>query len=251
MANLLRYVFVMLLALLGAAWLDRHHDVMVVKRQLFYEAQLVATLVRPDRAWWNEIGSTGVFLGAQPQYRLGHKTSLAHDLRINAVVTLLEDFEAEPGLWRHDPVTAREWHSLGVATHWVVARDHLALNVSQLDSAVQRLILHVAMDDRVYVHCKAGVGRSAQVVLAFLVRARQWPLERALGYLSAARPCVNIDAERSQAVLDYVAFAERRDAVDPRAAQDLAACRKVLQQRAGARTPGAEREPAGRREQAQ
>eukprot|EP00771_Trimastix_marina_P001257 gnl/Trimastix_PCT/2315.p1 GENE.gnl/Trimastix_PCT/2315~~gnl/Trimastix_PCT/2315.p1 ORF type:complete len:182 (+),score=12.75 gnl/Trimastix_PCT/2315:126-671(+) len=44
---------------------------------------------------------------------------------------------------------------------------------------------------RVFVHCAAGVSRSASVVIAYLMRAKGWTYGEALRYTAEARPCVD------------------------------------------------------------
>jgi atypical dual specificity phosphatase len=47
--------------------------------------------------------------------------------------------------------------------------DHFEPTVEDLESAVQFIKTRQAVGERVYVHCRAGHGRSAAVVLAWLM----------------------------------------------------------------------------------
>lgn len=47
--------------------------------------------------------------------------------------------------------------------------DHLEPSIDQLERAVQFISTHVSAGESVYVHCKGGHGRSAAVVLCWLV----------------------------------------------------------------------------------
>ncbi|RHY89760.1 hypothetical protein DYB37_009759 [Aphanomyces astaci] len=43
---------------------------------------------------------------------------------------------------------------------------------------------------RIFVHCKAGVSRSASIVLAYLMKANAMPFDEALSFLQHKRPMV-------------------------------------------------------------
>ncbi|ETV85038.1 hypothetical protein H257_02919 [Aphanomyces astaci] len=47
---------------------------------------------------------------------------------------------------------------------------------------------------RIFVHCKAGVSRSASIVLAYLMKANAMPFDEALSFLQHKRPMVNPNA---------------------------------------------------------
>lgn len=48
-----------------------------------------------------------------------------------------------------------------------------------------------ARNGRCYVHCVAGVSRSASIVIAYLMRANRWTLATALEHTRKLRPCIN------------------------------------------------------------
>jgi protein-tyrosine phosphatase len=59
-------------------------------------------------------------------------------------------------------------------------------------SAVCRFITQArrAGDGNVFVHCRAGISRSATVVIAYLVQEEHWALREAIDHVRAARPSV-------------------------------------------------------------
>jgi hypothetical protein len=86
---------------------------------------------------------------------------------------------------------------LGLALARHPIRDFDAVDARlRLPGAVRALDGLLAAYGRVYVHCTAGVGRSALTVLGYLVFVCGMPFEEALTLLRARRPivCPNLDA---------------------------------------------------------
>lgn len=63
----------------------------------------------------------------------------------------------------------QEWASTGAVLEAIDKRDHIPLNVDELHSAADFINEKLA-DGDVYVHCKAGHGRSAQAVVAYFIK---------------------------------------------------------------------------------
>ena len=49
--------------------------------------------------------------------------------------------------------------------------------------------------ERVLVHCKMGVSRSASVVIAYAMKAYEWSLQQALEHVKSKRSCVHPNDE--------------------------------------------------------
>jgi len=61
------------------------------------------------------------------------------------------------------------YEKLGISHLWLRTVDHFEPSFQHLKSAVQFIDQNHAMGTRVYVHCRAGHGRSAAVALAWLL----------------------------------------------------------------------------------
>jgi hypothetical protein len=55
----------------------------------------------------------------------------------------------------------------------------------------------------VYVHCLAGVNRSATVVTAYLMLEHGWDRDRALAHVKSKRPCAQPDPSLMQLLADW------------------------------------------------
>lgn len=131
---------------------------------------------------WNVIYRSGnkaeLILGMIPLHKYRHKERLINEYGVKAVVSMLENFELAPG-WFNTPVSAQEWAASGVAHHLVVAADFNPLSITTIAMAVQHIKNYLEKGQSVYVHCKAGVGRSATVAAAYEVQEKY---RKARGY---------------------------------------------------------------------
>ncbi len=89
----------------------------------------------------------------------------------------------------------------GIRYKRVEVVDYEAPTPEQLREAVEWIRSEVAAGRRVYVHCRAGIGRSATVVAAFLMSEYGWTRERAWSFLESRRPIVRqTDGQRESLV---------------------------------------------------
>lgn len=196
-----RYYWLFPLLVIACGLLVTQGEEYQAVRKLKYEVSLSHVRLTQSN-WWDPIGRTGHYLGALPLDNLGHYEQIRQS-GINGVLVLLEDFERHEG-WFNRPVNASQWAVANITVHWVDARDFHPLNRTQFDDAVQWLFKETAAGRNVYVHCKAGRGRSASVVIAFLMILLEWEYDTAHRYISLMRPRVNIGERQRDAIRDYV-----------------------------------------------
>lgn len=92
-------------------------------------------------------------------------------------------------------LAARDLHGKRIAVE-----DYHAPTPEQLREAVAWMRGEIAAGRRVYVHCAAGIGRSATVVAAFLMEEYGWSRDRAWGYVESRRPIVKQTDEQRDAL---------------------------------------------------
>lgn len=117
---------------------------------------------------WSEILEGKLYLGMIPTKEMADEIkSKIKNLKL--VVSAVEPFELEGGLSLDEFETPTGWNQRNVDHHWVVIKDFGA-NISneKLYDTLKQMHQVISEGGAVYVHCKAGVGRSAMIVLAYL-----------------------------------------------------------------------------------
>jgi len=142
-----------------------------------------------SRNWYDRIDEA-VILGAIP-FRSDLPKLLSSDANVKRVITLNEDFKLRfSKRWTVQP---EEWASLGVKhLHLKVVDLVAAPSVEQTRSGVEFIREAKALNESVYVHCKAGRTRSATVVAAYLIEHAGMTPAEAADHLTAIRSHVSI-----------------------------------------------------------
>ena len=134
-------------------------------RFYFYPMMVPSLLVRlaSGQSYFSDVDE-GVLLGATPMVIAGHVTAL-HRAGVRAVVNM----QAEYG----GPVDAYAALHPPIVQLWIPVVDHTEPSIEQLEAAVKFIAKHRARGERVLVHCKGGHGRSAAVVMAWMIYSEQ------------------------------------------------------------------------------
>ncbi|ETW00841.1 hypothetical protein H310_07367 [Aphanomyces invadans] len=139
-----------------------------------------------SRTWWTRI-TDNLILGALPLRDRGHLAQLKEEERVAAVVTMNQPYELQPSILGI-PVSPDDWHDAGIAQCFGHTQDFSPPTLATLIECVEFTKQHIDQGDTVYVHCKAGRGRSTIVVAAYLMQANGWPVDEALAFIKAKRP---------------------------------------------------------------
>lgn len=152
--------------------------------------------------WISRIGDRPLWLGALPLEELGDAKRL-EVLEPRLVVSLLEDWETEAG-WLYTPVKRYG------AEHWKFSvRDHAPLGPPEwLHGQIAAANETVARGGPLFVHCRAGIRRSASFVTAYLMYSERLGFEKAYAEVRRWRAQVDINSEQRLALLAYEIFLE-------------------------------------------
>lgn len=114
-------------------------------------------------------GLRKIILGALPNRLSGDGERLANEEEVGAVLSLNESWELDAyGL--SDPYHQKDWEELGITYKAMKVKDHSLLDNQQLDGAADFIHEQLSKGKNVYVHCRAGHGRSAMGVAGYLLK---------------------------------------------------------------------------------
>lgn len=167
------------------------------RKEIIYEVSLIFTralnaLYPTKYPWWNQIDHQ-LYLGAIPLHDLGHLETISQ--KKWAVLSVVEPFELEDRYLFTRAVSPSEWKA---PTKQIPAVDFQAVSPHQIDAGVQFIREMILQGRTVYVHCKAGVGRSATVVACYL---SQYGLNDGTWFASADAAIRHVKAKRNQVII--------------------------------------------------
>lgn len=161
---------------------------------LLFEISLLFTS-RNRLPWWHEIDENLV-LGAIPL--IEHKAHLT-SLRITAVFSILDIHEY-----------STKFVKILFATENLITStpDFQAVDPEDIQEAVNQLVTWIKAGHKVYVHSKAGRGRSASIVVAYCMRYgipenRTPSLEQAIAYVKGKRPQISLNPRQQEAIIEW------------------------------------------------
>lgn len=164
-------------------------------RLLFYPTlcyNVVRNKLESEFRWWDEIEQF-LLLGAVPFWK---DVRQLKSLGVEAVVTLNESYETL--------VSTSHYESQRIKHLVIPTRDYLfAPSFDDIERAIDFIHENVEQRRAVYVHCKAGRGRSTTVVICYLVKYRGLSPVDAFNYIRSKRPRVLLAGAQWKAVLKF------------------------------------------------
>ncbi len=148
--------------------------------------------------WANEIPLVGegketngkLFLGSLPLNNKKHPRAF-QSLDIKSVVSAVESFEFESSIVG-SPLTSEEYSQLGIIQKHIPTADYQPLSSKDLVQGAKEIHEAVSNKRNVYVHCKAGRGRSAMIVAAYFVLHEGMSAKEAISHVKKYRPNISL-----------------------------------------------------------
>ncbi|MBI5274523.1 MAG: dual specificity protein phosphatase family protein [Chlamydiales bacterium] len=142
--------------------------------------------------WWDKIGGPcEIYLGAIPFTNRDHLSQL-QDLGIQHVLSCIEPFETKRSLFG-SPVSKQKWEQAGMHRMELPIEDFTIPSLEQLHLGSD--FIHEAVQHGpVYVHCKAGRGRSASMIAAYLIKYHHMEVDEAVKIIKKNRPIVKLES---------------------------------------------------------
>jgi len=141
------------------------------------------------RHWWDPIDDH-VILGARPFAR---DVARLDQLGVTAVVNTCEEYEG--------PV--QQYEQCGIEQLWIPTIDFTPPSLENICQGVRFIQEKSAEGGKIYVHCKAGRGRSATVALCWLMVAHEMTVDQAQQRLLECRPHILRGLPRREAVQQF------------------------------------------------
>ncbi len=136
----------------------------------------------PSFAWCHSI-TPQLTLGAIPlKSHLQNLLASGH----SAVLSLIEPHESEPHLFGV-PATAEDWSRENVIFLNLPNPDLTPVSARDIDQGVEFIQSQITNQRKVYVHCQAGIGRGATIVLCYLIKYQNMNPKDAAQLISSKR----------------------------------------------------------------
>lgn len=184
---------------------------------LLFQPVILEKKAKKGTPRYNQIQCTApfkLFLGAQPDLYGGfHDLFRSNDIR--TVVSLNSDKERSGNCWARPPsdshylkhnvvrrLICTGFVQTRIISHYcccadhqnfvkITLNDHSPLTVAMLATSADSIHEGLQVGD-VYVHCKAGQGRSAQSILAYLMKHEQESVDQAITHMQRDRPNITL-----------------------------------------------------------
>ena len=185
--------------------------VFACKKRFVYEVTLsfgyIMNKIVPHK-WpvYNKI-TENLYLGRLPLKNNNDHIALKNE-GIGAVVSVVEKFENHSVGIFSDPVTPDDWKALGVEHLQVETPDFYPLTVESFEKGVTFIESQLTQGKKVYVHCKAGRGRSAAMVVAVLRKMqpeRFATTKECAAFVKSCRHLVSLRQDKIESIEAYLA----------------------------------------------
>ena len=141
------------------------------------------------RKWWHRIDEH-VVLGALP---FSSDVAKLHELGVRGVVNTCKEY-AGP---------SRQYEELDIEHLRVPTVDFTPPTLEHIDQSLALMRQVADEGDSTYVHCKAGRGRSATVVVCWLIEIYNMTPEEAQQHLASIRPHINRELDQRAVVQQF------------------------------------------------
>ena len=150
---------------------------------------VIRNSIDPNRTWFSEIEDQ-LYLGALPFGRFPRKLK---ELGIDAVINMCKEWNK----------AEQQYQKLGIEQLYLPTTDFECPSLPAIEQGVTFLEDRIAERRKVYVHCKAGRGRSATIVLCYLMKSRNITASEAQAVLREKRPHINRGLDQREFVLEF------------------------------------------------
>jgi protein-tyrosine phosphatase len=164
---------------------------------------------------WDKIcdfnGKGSLYLGALPIVRgaFGYETrndlSELQNLGIGAILSVTEVFENNSEGTITSPITPAQWRQAGIKQLQLPTPDFETIPLEHILKGVEFIRWNIDSGRNVYVHCKAGRGRSALIEMCYLIKYHNYTADAAFSLIRQQRKQAGFDAKdaKMQTLRDF------------------------------------------------
>lgn len=173
---------------------------LLFKKEIKYEISFWNVLYRnkfhsTKWPWYSKIDDN-IYLGAMPLKNKGHIDKLTDLAKSEgkklAILSVLEPWEMQREPLLISPVTPKDWQEKKVEQKTIAATDFVPPTLTQLEEGVRFIQNKVKEGKKVYIHCKAGRGRSATTLACYYMIQNNCPPPKAIEFIEKKRPIVTL-----------------------------------------------------------
>jgi protein-tyrosine phosphatase len=148
---------------------------------------------------WNKINNFNIYLGMIPLEDT--VDILMKECKPTSVITVLENFELQESSIGK-PINKAYWKKNGIRNVTIPSPDFQRMELNTLIKSVWYLEKELINNEIVYIHCKAGVGRSATIVTGYIIKHTGLSVNDALNYVKHYRK-IMINDEQIKTLYSY------------------------------------------------
>jgi len=171
-----------------------HYNInLLIARVLYppsFYLNLIMSKVIKTRRWWDYIDNQ-LILGARPSINQARRLK---DIGVKAVLNCCEEYNGP-----------QEFYTANGISHLKLnVVDYQSPSIEQVVQGVGYIEEMINLGNKIYVHCKAGKGRSATIVLCWLIKSKKLNPESAMKFIVDKRPHVNKRIHKRDVVKRFV-----------------------------------------------
>ncbi len=199
----LKLPLIVVVILITTLWSLFFYSAYSMRKKLLFDLSFLYTVKTGSEEWWTPI-TDKIILGGIPLKN--HAQQLKQN-GITHILTLLQPFEQVPGLIT--PLCAKTIKNQQIENKILVCQDFEGVPVEIINQAVEYMH-HALLQEgkKIYVHCKAGRGRSTSIVVAYLLKygcdgMQFTTYDEAYAFVKSKRAKVNLKPHQRKTIEDY------------------------------------------------
>ncbi len=173
-------------------------------KRLLYKITLLNSVVRHyfqggNWPWWNRLDDD-IIVGALPLQGHSAMERLKKE-NVSAVLSIVEPEELESSGKYINPMRAEHWKP--IPQEFLSIPDYHPIEAGKIKDAIEFIERHKSKGP-VYVHCKAGRGRSIVIAACYLLKKHpDWTPEMTLEFIQSKRPHICPNKSQIESIQKY------------------------------------------------